>query len=50
MLFWAGVGVGRQAPRDVDGHSYANPEHVRVRHVDLDLAVAFVLQMPPPLL
>src|SRR3954451_20337989 len=35
------VNYGRAigAPNDV--HSYANPEHVRVRHIDLDLTVHF---------
>src|SRR5215470_14712121 len=27
--------------REKDHHSYANPEHVRVRHIDLDLNVDF---------
>jgi aminopeptidase N len=31
----------RLPAREADVHSYANPEHVRVRHVDLDLDVDF---------
>src|SRR6266478_4222449 len=39
MFFWASLALGPQGSRAADGHSHARPEHVRVRHVDLDLAV-----------
>src|SRR5262245_41603991 len=41
LFVWAGLGLGRPAARGADVHSYARPEHVRVRHVDLDLEVDF---------
>src|SRR5262249_49282277 len=40
----AAAGAGRAPGREADVHSYANPEHVRVRHVDLDLTVDFERQ------
>ena len=42
VLFgWAGTGFGGLRAAEVDMHSYSHPEHVRVRHVDLDLRVDF---------
>ena len=41
LLFWAGAGSAPQGTRAADPHSYARPEHVRVRHVHLDLEVDF---------
>src|SRR5258708_31358771 len=41
ILFWASLALGLQGMRAADGHSHARPEHVRVRHVDLDLEVDF---------
>src|SRR5262245_677692 len=36
VFFWASMGTFA-----ADVHSYARPDHVRVRHVDLDLDVEF---------
>src|SRR5437773_4410608 len=41
MFFWATLALDPQGSRAADGHSHARPEHVRVRHVDLDLEVDF---------
>src|SRR6516162_4650988 len=41
LFVWAGVCFGGLAAHAADPHSYARPEHVRVRHVDLDLEVNF---------
>src|SRR3954464_15635625 len=38
---WVSLALGPQGSRAADGHSYAHPEHVRVRHVHLDLEVDF---------
>src|SRR3954470_15551502 len=38
---WVSLALGPQGSRAADAHSYAHPEHVRVRHVDLDLEVDF---------
>src|SRR5262249_60192097 len=40
LVLWAGTVCADPA----DVHSYARPEHVRVRHVDLDLQVDFERQ------
>ena len=44
MLFWAPAAFGQPAAPRTDVHSYARPDHVRVRHVDLDLQVDFERQ------
>jgi leukotriene A-4 hydrolase/aminopeptidase len=41
LFFWASLGSGQAEARGADVHSYARPEHVRVRHIDLDLEVDF---------
>ena len=41
LFFSTGVGFAQPAVRAVDVHSHAHPEHVCVRHVDLDLEVDF---------
>src|SRR6266705_1660704 len=40
LFLWAGTALAQPA----DAHSYARPEHVCVRHVDLDLRVDFERQ------
>jgi leukotriene-A4 hydrolase len=44
LLLCAGAGLGRPAARAADVHSFARPDHVRVRHVALDLEVDFDAQ------
>jgi aminopeptidase N len=41
LFFCAALGPGQPAACPADLHSHARPEHVRVRHVDLDLEVNF---------
>jgi leukotriene-A4 hydrolase len=41
LLLWSGINVAFSAPAIRDTHSYANPEAIRVRHLDLDLQVDF---------
>src|SRR5688572_20210445 len=41
VFLWAGTGPVQPAARGADVHSHARPEHVRVRHVELDLEVDF---------
>lgn len=41
LVFCCSIGFGTSEARAVDVHSFARPEHVRVRHVDLDLEVDF---------
>src|SRR4051794_38643075 len=41
LLVFIPVGAASAAKPEKDHHSFANPEHVRVRHVDLDLNVDF---------
>src|SRR5438093_8370709 len=41
LLAVVSLGAVAAAPLEKDHHSFANPEHVRVRHVDLDLNVDF---------
>src|SRR5262245_8556797 len=43
-FFLAAIACGQLVARETDVHSYARPEHVRVRHVDLDLEVNFERQ------
>jgi leukotriene-A4 hydrolase len=44
LCFLANSSPAARAGQVVDVHSYARPEHVRVRHVDLDLEVDFASQ------
>jgi leukotriene A-4 hydrolase/aminopeptidase len=41
LFLCAGAGLARPPVREPDAHSYARPDHVRVRQVDLDLEVDF---------
>jgi leukotriene A-4 hydrolase/aminopeptidase len=41
LFFCSIIGFGLTAARAADVHSFSRPEHVRVRHVDLDLEVDF---------
>jgi leukotriene-A4 hydrolase len=44
LLACAGLAHGAPGPRAKDVHSFARPEHVRIRHVALDLKVDFESQ------
>src|SRR5262249_4274382 len=41
VLLWTAAAFGQPTATPTDVHSYARPDHVRVRHVDLDLHVDF---------
>src|SRR5262245_14541204 len=41
LFCWGLLGVGLPLACAADVHSHARPEHVRVRHIDLDLEVDF---------